>query len=74
MHVKIEMLNQLIKDALQNGDKPEKLLIGYKAYADLMSNPKFSEEVTNSALNPEKRKYKKIKIKITQDDYQLKVI
>ena len=44
-----------------------------KAYADLMSDRKFFEEVAGSAMEPSKRKYKKIKIKVTQDDYQLEV-
>ncbi|HAV7128166.1 TPA: hypothetical protein JIE84_003898, partial [Acinetobacter baumannii] len=28
-----------------------------------MQNPKFADEVSNSALDPNKRKYKKLKIK-----------
>lgn len=36
-----------------------------------MSDPKFYEEVTNSALSSTKRKYKNMKIKITTDEYQL---
>jgi hypothetical protein len=38
-----------------------------------MGNTSFAEEVTNSALDPNKRKYQKIKIKITKDDYQLEL-
>ncbi|ENW80022.1 hypothetical protein F908_02219 [Acinetobacter sp. NIPH 284] len=53
--------------------KPQKILIGYKAYNDLMGNSEFADEVTNSALNPHKRKYKKIKLKITKDDHQLEL-
>ena len=52
---------------------PEKILIGYKAYGELMNDRKFFEEVAGSAMEPSKRKYKKIKIKVTQDDYQLEV-
>ncbi|MBR9713933.1 hypothetical protein G3R50_12195 [Acinetobacter baumannii] len=36
-----------------------------------MNNSVFFDEVTNSALDPNKRKFQKIKIKITKDDYQL---
>ncbi|QJF40991.1 hypothetical protein HIN88_06335 [Acinetobacter baumannii] len=38
-----------------------------------MQCPPFVDEVMNSALDPNKRKYKKIKIKITQDDDQLEL-
>lgn len=73
MEISIKNLNQLIDEALKSGKKPEKLLIGYKAYAELMDNPKFADEIMNSAMSPDKRKYKKIKIKVTTDEYQLEV-
>jgi len=38
-----------------------------------MGNSNFATEVTDSALNPNKRRYKKIKIKVTKDDYQLEL-
>jgi hypothetical protein len=38
-----------------------------------MQNPSFSSEVLNSALDPNKRKYKKLKIKLTKDDEQLEL-
>ncbi|HAV3042249.1 TPA: hypothetical protein JH950_000227 [Acinetobacter baumannii] len=38
-----------------------------------MQCPSFADEVINSALDPNKRKYKKIKIKITKDDDQLEI-
>lgn len=42
---------------------PTRIRIGYRAYAKLMQNPKFADEVSNSALDSNKRKYKKLKIK-----------
>ena len=69
-----DTLKQLIESYIQEHKKsPQKILIGYKAYYDLMGNTSFAEEVTNSALDPNKRKYQKIKIKITKDDYQLEL-
>lgn len=70
-NISVDYLDQLIEDSQKKGQVPERILIGYKAYSELMNNRRFSEEVTNSALSPDKRKYKKIKIKVTQDDYQL---
>lgn len=69
-----ESLSQLIESYSQeHGEKPQKMLLGYKAYYDLMRNKDFANEVTNSALDPNKRKFQKIKIKITKDDYELKL-
>ncbi|MFN3905853.1 MULTISPECIES: hypothetical protein [Acinetobacter] len=69
-----DRLTQLIESYIQeHKESPQKILIGYKAYYDLMGNTSFAEEVTNSALDPNKRKYQKIKIKITKDDYQLEL-
>ncbi|EKU51402.1 MULTISPECIES: hypothetical protein [Acinetobacter] len=69
-----EKLTQLL-DAYshEHGARPQKILIGYKAYYHLMGNSNFATEVTDSALNPNKRRYKKIKIKVTKDDYQLEL-
>ena len=69
-----DRLTQLIESYIQeHKESPQKILIGYKAYYDLMGNTSFAEEVTNSALDPNKRKYQKIKIKISNDDYQLEL-
>ncbi|KAA8734792.1 hypothetical protein F4V57_03255 [Acinetobacter qingfengensis] len=69
----LEQLDQLIQQ-IKITKEPEKLLIGYKAYMELMNDRKFYEDVVGSSMNPNKRRYKKIKIKITQDDFQLDVI
>ena len=48
-------------DTLEKYDeKPQRILMGYKAYYELMRNSQFSTEVTDSALDPNKRKFKKI--------------
>jgi flagellar motor switch protein FliG len=66
-------LDQILEEFISTNKKPEKILIGYKAYAELMNDRTFMDEVAGSAMNPNKRKYKKIKIKVTQDEYQLEV-
>ncbi|WP_151778655.1 hypothetical protein [Acinetobacter brisouii] len=67
----MDKLNEEIK--LKN-KKPEKILIGYKVYAELMNERQFMQEVVGSAMNPNKRKYKNIKIKVTQDGRQLEIV
>lgn len=69
-----EDLKQLIEAYVQNnGNPPRKLVIGYKTYYNLMKNVDFSNEVVSSAMDPNKRKFQKIKIKVTKDDYQLEL-
>nr|WP_275255116.1 hypothetical protein [Acinetobacter baumannii] len=67
----VKDLDQLIETNLKDGNKYSKLLIGYKLFSDLMNDPIFYTEVSNSALSATKRKYKQLKIKITTHQYQL---
>ena len=60
----VQELDQLIEIDLKEKKRSSKLLIGYKLFHDLMNDPKFHNEVTNSALSATKRKYKNLKIKI----------
>lgn len=69
----IKNLDDAIKELTDKKKKPEKVLIGYKAYGELMNDRAFMDEVAGSAMTPNKRTYKKIKIKVTQDEYQLEV-
>lgn len=69
-----EELDSLIEYYSKRSDyPPSRILVGYRAYAKLMQSPTFADEVINSALDPNKRKYKKLKIKITKDDNQLEL-
>lgn len=72
-NINVKKLDKLIGDMVSKNQEPEKILIGYRAYSELMKDRKFFEEVVGSAMEPSKRKYKKIKIRVTQDDYQLEV-
>ena len=71
--INVKKLDNLISDLVSKNQTPEKILIGYRAYGELMKDRKFFEEVVGSAMEPSKRKYKKIKIRITHDDHQLEV-
>lgn len=70
----IQNLDKLIEEFKLKNKKPEKILIGYKVYAELMNEHQFMQEVVGSAMNPNKRKYKNIKIKVTQDGRQLEIV
>ncbi|ENU43417.1 hypothetical protein [Acinetobacter seifertii] len=68
----LQELNARIEYYSTRTDYPlHRILVGYRAYAKLMLCSSFSDEVMNSALDPNKRKYKKLKIKVTKDDNQL---
>lgn len=69
----VKKLEDTLSKLVAEGKKPEKILLGYKAYAELMDDRKFFEIVAGSAMDPNKRKYKNIKIKVTQDEYQFEV-
>ncbi|NIE97019.1 hypothetical protein F3J02_11120 [Acinetobacter sp. Tr-809] len=70
----LQDLNVLIDHYItKNGYKPNRVLIGYKAYTVLMHDQSFARELTDSAIEPNKRKYRKIKIKLTKDDNQLEL-
>lgn len=68
----LQELNSRIDYYSTRTDYPlRRILIGYRAYAKLMLCSSFSDEVMNSAIDPNKRTYKKLKIKVTKDDNQL---
>lgn len=69
----VKKLDDTLSELVVNGKKLEKILLGYKAYGELMNDRSFFEEVAGSAMDPNKRKYKNIKIKVTQDEYQFEV-
>ena len=69
--ISVQELDQLINEAVKEDKEINKILIGYKLFSHLMKDSEFSEEVINSALSPTQRKYKKLKIKVTTDEYQL---
>ncbi|QIO08852.1 hypothetical protein [Acinetobacter lanii] len=71
--VDINQLNNIFNATVASNKKPERILIGYKLYAELMKDRRFFEEVVGSAMNPSKRTYNNIKIKVTQDESQLEV-
>lgn len=68
----LQELNSRIDYYSTRTDYPlRRILIDYRAYAKLMLCSAFSDKVINSAIDPNKRKYKKLKIKVTKDDDQL---
>lgn len=71
--VDVNKLDIIFSKIRANNEKPEKILIGYKVYAELMKDRRFFKEVVGSAMDPNKRKYKNVKINITQDKHQLEV-
>lgn len=68
-----ELNSQIEYYSKKTDHPPSRIRIGYKTYYKLMQNPKFADEVSNSALDPNKRKYRKLKIKVTKDDDQLEL-
>ena len=72
-NINVKNLDNMLARIKEENQSPEKILIGYKAYGELMNDRAFFEEVAGSAIDPNERRYKKIKIKVTQDEYQIEV-
>ena len=72
----VKKLDDTLSELVVNGKKPEKILLGYKAYSELMNNRGFFEEVAGSAMDPNKRKYKNILCtrQISQNPYPIRVL
>jgi hypothetical protein len=69
--ITLDFLDETL-DKNENKDrKIKKIRIGYKLYEKFRSSSKFADEVDNSALDPDKRCYRGVKVKITHDDYEL---
>lgn len=68
-----EKLNNLIRDSISRQKMPKSILLGYGVYADLIDTRGFFEEVVGSAVDPNLRTFKNIRIKVTQDKNQIEV-
>ena len=67
----IEFLDQTIDKYEKKNKEISKILIGHELYHDFMANHEFAEEVINSSIDPEERRYRGVKIKITNNEYEL---
>lgn len=70
----LDQLDALIAaEQAQKKPKIKRIVMGFKAYAKLMTYKKFSSEVTESAIDPNKRRYQNLKIKLSKDDFELRL-
>lgn len=69
----VKKVNKLIDDFCKTGQEPQKLLIGYKTYARLMTDDKFAEKVTPSLEDSKDRQYKNLKIKLVTEKHYFEV-
>lgn len=67
--INVKKVNKLIADFEQIGNKAEVLEIGYKTYAVLMAEERFSDKVSKS----KELLYKRIKIKLITEKYHFEV-
>ena len=66
-YLDLKHLDKQIDEFEKKKKKIKKMRIGYKLFAHLMGDEKFAHHVSESALNPDKRSYRKVKIKISSD-------
>jgi hypothetical protein len=67
----LDLIDQMVKKNQEKDEKISKLLIGHGFYNKLMANPRFAEEVISSALDPDERSYRGVRIKVTHNEYEL---
>ena len=70
-YLDLKHLDKQLDEFEKKKKKIKKMRIGYKLFAHLMGDEKFAHHVSESALNPDKRNYRKVKIKITSDEGEL---
>ncbi len=73
MDLSVKEINKQIDEFKKGGNEPKALVIGYKTYARLMSENKFSDKVTKDSSDPLIRYYKNIKLKIVTEKYYFEV-
>ena len=71
--ISLKKINKLIEEFEQEGNKVDRLEIGYKTYAALMLDQKFADKVTKSNEDSKERLYKKIIIKLIAEKPYFKI-
>ena len=71
--ISVKKINKLIEEFEQEGNKVDRLEIGYKTYAALMLDQKFADKVTKSLDDSKERLYKKIKIKLLTEKHYFEI-
>ena len=71
--ISVKKINKLIEEFEHQGNKVDRLEIGYKTYAALISDKKIAEKDTKSMENSKDRLYKKIKISLITEKHYFKV-
>lgn len=66
-------VNKLIEEFRETGKEPEKLVIGYKTYARLMTEDKFAEKVVPSLEDSKERLFKNLKIKLVTEKHYFEI-
>ena len=70
-YLDLKHLDKQLDEFEKKKKKIKKMRIGYKLFAHLMGDEKFAHHVSESALNPDQRSYRKVTIKITSDEGEL---
>ncbi|KAA8735424.1 hypothetical protein F4V57_01080 [Acinetobacter qingfengensis] len=73
-HINSDLIDTEINICEKFKIKPSKIIIGYQTYDLLMHDPIFSDQVLRSSANPNKRRYRNIRIKLTQRAFQIEVV
>lgn len=67
MDIRIKDINKQIDELKNQGQNPKLLIVGYKTYANLMSEEKFADKISKDEKTPMIRYYKGLKVKIVTE-------
>lgn len=67
MDIRIKDINKQIDELKNQGHDPKLLIVGYKTYANLMSEEKFADKISKDENTPMLRYYKGLKVKIVTE-------
>ena len=73
MGISVKDINKQIDRFAETGAKPQLLIIGYRTYAALMSEDKFTDKITKDNNDPMVRYYKGIKIQMVTEKHHFDI-
>lgn len=73
MDFNFKSFSKRLEKLLESGEEPQKIIIGYKTYANLMKDDGFVKHISIDVNDPMIRYFKRIKIQIVPEKRYLEI-
>lgn len=73
MQLSLKEFKKRVEEFKSTGEKPSRIVIGYKTYANLMKEEKFVDYISKDLDDPMVRYYKGIQIKMITEKHYLEI-